>query len=334
MRKPIRAEENLFKCKACGGAPLRMGRDRWVCPDCGTGYPVEHGIVRLDRNTEGAAEKRKPLLDVHRLRKERVYFDRPIRSDVEFFGRLHSLDFTNFHAELIRPHARGGRVVDLGCGQIPYLDAVMAIGVSAYYGVDASRVSLRLARSHFNESLPLVLVQDQVHPTGFLDGVADTVISCEVIEHLPDPTSYLAEAHRVCRPGGVLSLSTPCVSMYLYPHNLPYLLRHPLRWYGRLNAHRRWEQAVEWHPGVRPSVLRGWLNNAGFHVLRHETRLWYYHTPVRAGWRAFTLLERMGMRGAGTLYGKYLRMLDRALATGWPVIRWAGIRQFVLARRD
>ncbi len=50
----------------------------------------------------------------------------------------------------------------------------------------------------------------------------DIVVSSEVLEHLDHPKEYLQEIYRVMKEGGYLSLSTPCVSTYFYPHNLPY----------------------------------------------------------------------------------------------------------------
>lgn len=37
----------------------------------------------------------------------------------------------------------------------------------------------------------------------------DVVTCIDVVEHLPDPDRFLAEAHRVLRPGGYLHISTP-----------------------------------------------------------------------------------------------------------------------------
>jgi len=39
-------------------------------------------------------------------------------------------------------------------------------------------------------------------------GTFDGVLSTQVLEHVPEPASYLREAHRVLRPGGTLVLST------------------------------------------------------------------------------------------------------------------------------
>ena len=46
------------------------------------------------------------------------------------------------------------------------------------------------------------------------DGAFDAVVSTQVLEHVPDPDSYLAEAHRLLRPGGTLVLSTHGIYWY------------------------------------------------------------------------------------------------------------------------
>src|SRR5258705_3003446 len=41
------------------------------------------------------------------------------------------------------------------------------------------------------------------------DGVADTVVSFQVLEHLNEPQTMLDEAHRILAPGGCLVLAVP-----------------------------------------------------------------------------------------------------------------------------
>lgn len=67
---------------------------------------------------------------------------------------------------------------------------------------------------------PEIELQDDVQDmTKVADNAHDTVFCSQVLEHLPDSSAALAECHRVLRPGGVLILSAPHLSML---HELPH----------------------------------------------------------------------------------------------------------------
>ncbi len=94
------------------------------------------------------------------------------------------------------PSAACLRAIDLGCGTAPYRSLLLPY-VSAYLGADLAQ----------NPSADL-----HIDPsTGHVDapsGSADLVISTQVLEHVESPEQYLREAYRLCRPGGLLMLST------------------------------------------------------------------------------------------------------------------------------
>ena len=77
-----------------------------------------------------------------------------------------------------------------------------------------------VAASEFSESAATVVEQRFGIPVQrgsftaqfFLDagfGNADVVCFWDVIEHVPDPSMFVAEVHRVCRPGSVVGFSCP-----------------------------------------------------------------------------------------------------------------------------
>jgi SAM-dependent methyltransferase len=88
----------------------------------------------------------------------------------------------------------------------------------------------------------------QGDPTGlgFSDASFDLVTILDVIEHIDDDEKVLREAHRVLRPSGLLTISTPAFQ-WLWSHN------------DELNAHKRRYSGSE---------LRKRVERAGFRLRR------------------------------------------------------------------
>ena len=98
-----------------------------------------------------------------------------------------------------------GMLLDLGCGGQPYRH--LFSHVDDYIGLDLPP----------NE---VVDVYGDGMSLPFGDGVFDTVLCNEVLEHVPEPFSLLSEAARVLRPGGVLLLTAPQTwGLHSEPHD-------------------------------------------------------------------------------------------------------------------
>jgi SAM-dependent methyltransferase len=107
--------------------------------------------------------------------------------------------------EFLAGHCTGARVLEAGCGE-GYGAALLAERARLVLGLDydattAAHVAarypgVRVARANLAH-LPLP------------DGRVDVVANLQVIEHLWDQPGFLAECHRVLRPGGTLLVSTP-----------------------------------------------------------------------------------------------------------------------------
>ncbi|WOJ97372.1 class I SAM-dependent methyltransferase [Congregibacter brevis] len=115
------------------------------------------------------------------------------------------------------PMHPGQRVLDLGCGEGRHVIAACALdGVDAV-GVDLSLKDLATARERMAEfrdsasedsALFLLLAGDALK-LPFADESFDAVICSEVLEHIPDYRSALAEISRVLKPGGRFCASVP-----------------------------------------------------------------------------------------------------------------------------
>jgi len=105
-----------------------------------------------------------------------------------------------------------GITLDVGCGRKPYEKTFFA-GAEKYIGMDylTDRSTPDVVGSATDIPLP--------------DVSFDTVVSTEVLEHVPDPLKALREMYRVLKPGGYLILSTP---MYWPRHEVPHdYFRYP-----------------------------------------------------------------------------------------------------------
>lgn len=110
---------------------------------------------------------------------------------------------------------RGLRVLDLGCGQRPWASL---FGDAWCIGVDISRQGARPDVVAAAASLP------------FAAGSFDLVFSSQVLEHVPDARSVLAECARLLHADGELVLSVPFYwPLHEEPHDYRRFTPHGLR---------------------------------------------------------------------------------------------------------
>lgn len=130
--------------------------------------------------------------------------------DVEQTSPWHGL--VRRHLQLSRDLA-GKRVLEIGCGRGGF-SCWMAAASSPrpqIVAVDYSAVAVEKGRSYAvgvgltNISWETGDIQAIHHP----DASFDTAVSCETIEHVPDPLKAVQELSRVLKPGGRLFLTTP-----------------------------------------------------------------------------------------------------------------------------
>jgi len=103
-----------------------------------------------------------------------------------------------------------GPVADLGCGPGPHTLALARRGYDAV-GIDASPRMIELARTRAaREGIEAAFyVEDLSEPLRFADASLGGVLAVLIVQHLPDPSSFVAEIRRCVRPGGWLLIRAP-----------------------------------------------------------------------------------------------------------------------------
>jgi SAM-dependent methyltransferase len=123
-----------------------------------------------------------------------------------------TVDYRRLHVE---PTAR---VLDLGCGFGRHAFAAARAG-GAVVAVDAAAAEVRDVRATFAAMVEAGeldarachagAVQGDALRLPFASGAFDRVIASEVLEHIPDDASAMAELARVLRPGGTMAVTVP-----------------------------------------------------------------------------------------------------------------------------
>lgn len=195
---------------------------------------------------------------------------------------------TPWHS-LLREHLAaqdlaGKRLLEIGCGR-----GGLACGLAAapdrplqIVGADYAATALRKAQSFARQNRLLVInwevvdIQAIAHPSETFD----TVISCETIEHVPNPQKAIAELARVLRPGGRLFVTTP---NYLGALGL-------YRAYLRLRGRQYTEVGQPINKFMLLPLTRYWVKQAGLRVTAVDAVGHYLPVPGRPPVR-LTLLD-------------------------------------------
>ncbi|HLB75292.1 MAG TPA: class I SAM-dependent methyltransferase [Sedimentisphaerales bacterium] len=91
-------------------------------------------------------------------------------------------------------HLAHGKLIDVGCGSKPFKH--IFTNIDSYYGVDIVE----------NSEADLIC---DVQKLEIEDNSADTILSTQVIEHVPEPNVLMREISRICKKGGIVLLTAP-----------------------------------------------------------------------------------------------------------------------------
>jgi SAM-dependent methyltransferase len=105
--------------------------------------------------------------------------------------------------DLVKQHAQGSRLLDVGAGIGTFLSNARDDGWSVS-GTEVSRSAITIARQRYG----VEIVEGQLGDAP-ISGPFDVVSMWHVLEHLPSPSLGLRQCHSLLRTGGLLVVAVP-----------------------------------------------------------------------------------------------------------------------------
>lgn len=137
---------------------------------------------------------------------------------------LHSdiLNIMKWHKtvlSLIDTDLSGKKMLEVGCGNGDFSNYLSIERKADILGLDFSKESIAIAKDKkikFNAPSSDFMVGDAQN-IALPDNTYDIIVSCECLEHIPEPQKMVSEIFRVLKPGGLVVLTTEnYFNAYLY----------------------------------------------------------------------------------------------------------------------
>jgi 2-polyprenyl-3-methyl-5-hydroxy-6-metoxy-1,4-benzoquinol methylase len=169
-------------------------------------------------------------------------------------------------------------VLEVACGRGGFSRLLASQGAFVH-GADFSSSAIAIARERLAEHPELAgrvtYVQADAQQLTFDSNSFDVVISCETIEHVPDPRAAVREMFRVCKAGGTLFLTTPNYLNFMGLYELYAAVRHP----GRRSSQPLDRRYIF-------TQVRRFVNAAGWKIVRADGTVHQFpfiprHDPLR-----------------------------------------------------
>jgi 2-polyprenyl-3-methyl-5-hydroxy-6-metoxy-1,4-benzoquinol methylase len=168
----------------------------------------------------------------------------------------------------------GKRILEIGCGRGGFACWLISTfpQIAEMIAADFSEVAIQKGRA-FGACLPVTWSVENIQEMSYQDASFDTVISCETIEHVPDPSKAVSELSRVLRPGGRLFLTTPNYFNLSGLHRI----------YGWIRGRTFREEGQPINQVTLLPRVRRWVRRAGLQVLHVNSVNHILPWPRRSG---------------------------------------------------
>ena len=236
---------------------------------------------------------------------DRWHQDRAVRPDPE-----HSDENSPWY-RLVREYLGplcDKRILEIACGRGGFAQLLAAQGADVV-GADFSLAALHITQQRITAqergAVSVSLAQADAQAMPFSDAAFDVIISCETIEHLPHPRAALLEMARVCRPGGLLYLTTPNY------FNLMGLYRV---YDAMLGRPRRSEESQPFDTLWNFPEVRRLVRQAGWEILRTDGTVHQFPFPGRSPVRVFSLEKNRALRRSLSIFALHQFVMARKRA--------------------
>jgi SAM-dependent methyltransferase len=167
---------------------------------------TERARVKWDHADPGAYLCRTDFLDSADDVPRRALAGRDVSiSKNDYVHRWSSLRGQTRHDLLARVGSDASAVLEFGCGEAPLGAALKTRQRCRVVGIELDPKAAAIARKRIDD----VYCGDVREIISIIDEQFDWIIGGDIVEHLDEPWSFLADLRRVCAPGGKLLLSLP-----------------------------------------------------------------------------------------------------------------------------
>jgi 2-polyprenyl-3-methyl-5-hydroxy-6-metoxy-1,4-benzoquinol methylase len=183
----VQGSFRYVRCRRCGLVHMNPQ----VVPECiGSLYPEEYA--------PHADKSRAPRTGLLRLR-DRI-------PQIPILGRLfRAMTDARAIGPVVRRLDARKRLLDVGCGNGSFLDAMRWQTGCEVHGLDLSPAAVEQARRLYG----LDIFQGTIAQAPFAEASFDVVTAWWFLEHVPDPRESVREMARLLKPGGLCVIGVP-----------------------------------------------------------------------------------------------------------------------------